>query len=172
MANSNYRQIGDAIGAEVAALPEAGRLHLYQRWAADIGRYIDLFRWRAQDGKDQIRGWVLTRESAREELGSFASSAPGGFVPAGVNRRTHTFLLFGVMSLEDDAASEIEFQDLIESICGRFRAGDALRLRGNISSLERLTPPQVDRIDLRAFGSTLCHTAEVRIQAIERIVRA
>ena len=172
MANSNYRQIGDAIGAEVAALSEAGRLHLYQRWAADIGRYIDLFRWRAPDGKDQIRGWVLTRESVKEELGSFASSSPGAFTPAGVNRRTHTFLLFGVMSLEDDTASEIEFQDLIETICGRFRAGDALRLGGNITSLERLPPPQVDRIDFRAFGSTLCHTVEIRIQAIERIVRA
>ena len=172
MANSTYKLIGDAIAAEVAAVPGAGRLHPYQRWAADIGRYIDLFRWRAPDGKDQIRGWILTRESVREELGSFASSAPGGFVPAGINRRTHTYLLFGVMSLEDDAASEIVFQDLIESICSRFRSREALRLRGRVASLERIAPPQVDRIELRAFGSTLCHTAEIRIQAIERIVRA
>ena len=38
-------------------------------------------------------------------------------------------------------------------------------------SLERITPPQVDRIELRAFGSVLCHTAEIRIQAIERVTR-
>ncbi len=172
MASSNYRIIGDAIAAEMAAIENAGRLHTYQRWAADIGRYLDLFRWRAGDGKDQIRGWLLTRESAREELGSFASSSPGGFTPAGVNRRTHTFLLFGILSLEDDAASEIVFQDLLESVCDRFRGSEALRLRGRVPSLERITTPQGDLIELRTFGSVLCHTAEVRIQAIERIPRA
>ncbi len=171
MANSNYKEIGDAIAAEVSAVTNVGRLHKYQRWAPDLGRYIEHFKWDAPDGKDQIRGWLLTRESAREELGSFASSAPGGFVPAGINRRVHTFLLFGLMSLQDKTASETTFQDLIEDVCDRFRTNSALTLGGAVASLERITPPQVDRIDLRVFGSVLCHTAEIRIQAIERIAR-
>ncbi len=177
MAVSSYRQIGEAIAAEVAAIPEAGRVHAYQRWAADLGRYLDLFRWEAPDGQDQIRGWVLTRERAREELGSIRSQLPGGFLPAGLNRRVHTFLLFGIMGVEDGAGSELTFQDLIEAVCDRFRDEGALRLRGaggapKVPSLERLAPPQVDAIELRTFGSVLCHTAEIRIQAIERIGRS
>lgn len=171
MADSNYRQIGDAISAELAAVTHVGRIHKYQRWAPDLGRYIEHFKWGAPDGRDQIRGWLLTRESAREDLGSFASGVPGGFIPAGVNRRVHTFLLFGLMSLQDDAASELAFQDLIEDVCGRFRTNNALRLGGAVPSLERISPPQVDRIDLRAFGGVLCHTAEIRIQAFERVTR-
>ncbi len=81
-------------------------------------------------------------------------------------------MLFGILSLEDDAASEIVFQDLLELVCDRFRGNEALRLRGRVPSLERITPPQVDRIELRTFGSVLCHTAEVRIQAIERVARS
>lgn len=171
MASSNYKAIGEAIAAEVALVSNIGRLHTFQRWARDIHRYLEHFEWDPPTGSDQIRGWLLTRESAREELGSFASNAPGGFVPAGLNRRTHTFLLFGIMSLEDSTSSELTFQDLVEAVCDRFRTNDALRLSGTIASLERLVPPQVDRIDIRTFGSVLCHTVEIRIQAIERITR-
>jgi len=177
VASSRYREIGRAIAAELAAVEGAGRVHAYQRWAADLGGYLDLFRWEAPGGGDQIRGWVVTRERAREEPASFAGSEAGGFVPAGVNRRIHTFLLFAVMSAEDAAASELAFQDLVEAVCDRFRAEGVLRLRGpdgapRVPTLERLLPPQVDAMELRAFGSALCHAAEIRIQAIERIARS
>ncbi|MEE9274873.1 MAG: hypothetical protein V3V62_06160 [bacterium] len=171
MASSGYKEIAAAIAAEVSSVADAGRVHTHQRWAADLSKYLDLFRWEAPGGEDQIRGWMITREGAREELGSFAGSG-GGFTPAGLNRRTHTFLLFGIMGFEDAAASELPFQDLIEGVCDRFRGAEALRLRGKVKSLERLQPPQVDLIELRTFGSVLCHIAEIRVRAIERIARA
>ena len=65
MAKSQYKEIGDAILAEISSVAEAGRVHSYQRWSADLGKYLDLFRWEAGDGFNQIRGWVLTRESRR-----------------------------------------------------------------------------------------------------------
>ena len=130
------------------------------------------------DGRrlNQIRGWVLTRERAGEEVASIGSNATGGFTPAGLSRRTHTFLLFGIMSAEDGVGSEVVFQDLIEEICDRFRGDKTLRLLDEsgaprVRSLERLQPPQVDLIELRTFGNVLCHYAEVRVRAIERIRR-
>ena len=176
MGASNYKQIGEAIAAELEAVEDIGRVHLYQRYAADLSKYLDFFRWAAPDGRSQIRGWVVTRESAREGLGSAASSQPGGFVPAGVNRRAHTFLLFGVMGLEDEAQSETIFQDLVEAVCDRFRDNRALRLldpEGNpkVATLERLQPPRLDSVEVRRFGAVLCHAAEVRVEAIERIAR-
>ena len=176
MAKSRYREIGDAISSEISSVAEAGRVHSYQRWSADLGKYLDLFRWEASDGLAQIRGWVLTRERAGEEAASIGSSAAGGFTPVGLVRRTHTFLLFGIMSAEDAVGSEVAFQDLLEDICDRFRDNKTLRLLDEsgaprVRSLERLQPPQVDMIELRTFGSVLCHYAEIRLQAIERIRR-
>ena len=176
MAKSRYREIGEAISSEISSVAGAGRVHVYQRWSADLGKYLDLFRWEASDGLAQIRGWVLTRERAGEEAASIGSSASGGFTPAGLVRRTHTFLLFGIMSAEDAVGSEVAFQDLLEDICDRFRNNKTLRLLDEsgaprVRSLERLQPPQVDLIELRTFGSVLCHYAEIRLQAIERIRR-
>ncbi len=172
MASSFYKDIGAAVAAEIEAVENAGRVHLYQRTAADMAKYIGLFRWEAPDGGDQIRGWIVTRERVSEALGGFGASAPGGLIPAGVNRRAHTFLLAGIMGLKDGAASELVFQDLIEAVCDRFRSNDALRLRSKVPTLERLQPPQVDVIEPRAFGGVLCHYAEIRLQAFERITRA
>lgn len=176
MAKSRYREIGDAILAQISSVPEAGRVHAYQRWSPDLGKYLDHFGWKTVDGLTQIRGWVLTRERAGEEVSSLASNASGGFTPSGLSRRTHTFLLFGIMSAEDAAGSEMAFQDLIEEICDRFRDDKALRLleesgAPRVRSLERLQPPQVDLIELRTFGNVLCHYAEIRIRAMERIRR-
>ena len=176
MAKSQYKEIGDAILAEISSVAEAGRVHSYQRWSADLGKYLDLFRWEAGSGLNQIRGWVLTRERAGEEVASIGSNATGGFTPAGLSRRTHTFLLFGIMSAEDGVGSEVVFQDLIEEICDRFRGDKTLRLLDEsgaprVRSLERLQPPQVDLIELRTFGNVLCHYAEIRVRAIERIRR-
>lgn len=174
MAESRYREIGDAISSEVSAVAGAGRVHAYQRWSADLGKYLDLFRWEAGGGVGQIRGWALTRERAREEAASLGAGAPGGFVPAGLHRRVHTFLLFGIMGAHDASGSELAFQDVVEEICDRFRRHEALRLLDasgapRVRSLERLQPPQVDVIEMRTFGGVLCHYAEIRIQAIERI---
>ena len=176
MAKSQYRAIGDAILAEISSVPEAGRVHSYQRWSADLGKYLDLFRWEAGGGLARIRGWVLTRERAGEEAASLGSSASGDFTPSGLNRRTHTFLLFGIMSAEDAVGSEVAFQDLIEEICDHFRDDRALRLLDEsgaprVRSLERLQSPQVDLIEMRTFGNVLCHYAEIRLRAIERIRR-
>ena len=56
MANSRYREIGDAILAEISNVAGAGRVHSYQRWSADLGKYLDHFRWQTGDGLAQIRG--------------------------------------------------------------------------------------------------------------------
>ena len=56
MAKSRYREIGDAILAEISSVPGAGRVHAYQRWSADLGKYLDLFRWETGGGLARIRG--------------------------------------------------------------------------------------------------------------------
>ena len=175
MASSSYKEIGKAIADELRQVPGIGQVHEFQRYAHDLAKYLGFFRASGNGGAARLLGWMVTRESASEGLGSAA--APGSFVPAGTNRRVHTFLLFGVMGLEDGTATELEFQDLIEAVCDRFRDNSVLQLldaegKRRVATLERLQPPQLDAVDVRQFGAALCHAAEIRIQAIERIVRA
>ena len=177
MASSSYKEIGKAIADELRQVPGIGQVHEFQRYAHDLAKYLGFFKTEGSGGKDRILGWMVTRESASEGLGSAAAAAPGSFVPAGTNRRVHTFLLFGVMGLEDGTATELEFQDLIEAVCDHFRDNNVLQLldtegKRRVATLERLQPPQLDAVDVRQFGAALCHAAEIRIQAIERVVRA
>ena len=127
-AKSQYKEIGDAILAEISSVAEAGRVHSYQRWSADLGKYLDLFRWEAGNGPQPNQGLGADARESGEEVASIGSNAAGGFTPAGLSRRTHTFLLFGIMSAEDAVGSEVAFQDLIEEICDRFRNDKNARL--------------------------------------------
>ncbi|MBI3025729.1 MAG: hypothetical protein HYY66_08690 [Candidatus Tectomicrobia bacterium] len=177
MGASMYKEIGKAIADELRQVPGTGRVHEFQRYAAGLEKYLGLFRTEGDGGQGKLLGWIVTREAASEGLGSFAGSQGQGFTPSGVNRRVHTFLILGRMGLEDGAGSELAFQDLIEAVCDRLRDNNVLRLRDasgapRVPTLERLGPPQVDAVDVRAFGPALCHAAELRVQAIERIVRA
>ena len=173
MASSSYKEIAEALAFEVKGIAGIGRVHTFQRATADWDKYLDLFAVEGPEGdRSRILGWMISRERATEELGSFAASSPGGFLPAGMNRRVHHFLVLGFMGLKDEAGTELEFQDLIEAICDRFRSDTVLRLARNVASVERLTPPQVEIVEPRTFGGVLCHYTEIRIQAIERIARA
>ncbi len=176
MANSAYKDIADAIAAEVSAIPNLGQVHLWMRATVSLGKYLEKFRVAGGDGEDRIKGWMLTRERTSEEVGGMASETPGGFAPAGVNRRVYTFLLTGIYGLQDELGTELEMQESIEAICDRFRDSEKMILADGagvrkVPTLERLFPPQLDVMEPRFFGPTLLHYAEIRIQAAERLNR-
>ncbi len=175
MASSNYQLIMDGIATELEKIPEVGRIHPRPRWAKTWSELVNLFKWVAPDGSDQIRGWMIRRVSADEDLASFSASAPGGTLPMGVSRTIHTFEIFGVMGFNDKDASEDEFQALVERVRDHFRDNNTLRLADaggvpTIPSLEKLFPPNV-AMDLREDGGFVAHTAEIHIRAAERIAR-
>lgn len=123
-------------------------IHDYERYAAHWTDYLALFK-----DTDKILGWVITREKTIETEVSNAN-----------NMRTHTFVIRGFLSLDDSAATEKIFQDLIEAICDEFRPN----IRLNDTAFDTF-PIQVDIQEPRMFGSVLVHYTEMRKDIQEEI---
>jgi hypothetical protein len=148
-----------AIRTEIKTLltgvTDIGVVHDYERWAIDWNTILAQFK---PAGKDYIRGWMITRQASPERV-----IEPGA---GGLNDRTHRFLIKGIASLKDDAATEQIFQDLVESVCQILRANPDL----NGSAVES-DPPQVLTVEMRMFSQVLCHYAEIELKVTEYVTR-
>lgn len=118
------------------------KVYDYERWAKTWEDYLELFK-----SNGLIKGWTITRAATPE-----VSTTPS------TNMRTHTFVIRGYYSLDDSAATEKTFQDIIEGIATAFRAKPRLNGKAFSSS-----PLQVDLVGSVMFGSVLCHFCELRL---------
>lgn len=126
----------------LSGVSRIGKVYDYERLAVDWAKFIRLFKY-----KNKILGWEIGRRSATEDSTSV---------------KTYKFVIRGYMGVKDSAATEKTFNALVESVAAAFRAdkdlsGAALG-HGYI---------QVETIDMRTFGSVLCHYAEMSIEVYE-----
>lgn len=153
---NNYLAILADIKAKLEAVPDRGVVHDYSRLTVDWGKYIERFK-DATSGR--IKGWEITRVAVPEHL-------------RGAFHRHHRFVLRGFLGLQDAAATDKIFQQLIEEICSAFRkaeppVGSSWLYRNGDAPDESCV--QVPLIDERAFGSVLCHYCEIQLSVTERI---
>lgn len=144
------------IKTKLETVPGTGIIHDYERQAADLKKFIELFK--APDGK--ICGWEITRRAVPEHQ-------------RGAVMAHHQMLLHGYMGLQDAAATGRVFQDLCDDIRDKFRAADspagATWEYRNGDEPEK-TPVQVELINDRMFSNVLCHHAVISISVTERII--
>jgi len=135
--------IRDQIKAILLATSGVGtKVHDYERYAKTWEEYLAFFK---SDGL--IKGWTITRTSTPEVKSTTTT-----------NMRTHTFLIRGYFSLDDSAATEKTFQNIIEAIATAFRVKPTLNGKAFDSE-----PLQVDTVGMVMFGSVLCHFCELRL---------
>lgn len=134
----------------LSSVPDIGKVYDYDRWAADWPAFINLFKTTIA-GKEQIRGFEIVRISA---LAAYDDNAE--------ETTTHQYRIRGYMSLKDADATEKTFNSLIESIRDKFRFNFALN-----GKCEFAGPVSVDVIDIRTFGSVLCHYCELSLPVQE-----
>lgn len=139
--------IRDQIKTILATVDGVGVIHDYERWAADWGKFLELYK--NTDGK--INGWTITRTKTDEDCNTASHVT-----------RIHHCTIRGVYGLKDEDASELIFQALIESICAAFRA--KYRLNDIAANTE---PVQVEVVENRMFGTVLCHYCELTVTAEE-----
>lgn len=157
MAN-NYRAIVADIKAILETIPAIGIVHSYERWVIAHSKFIELFKSPA----GFICGWEITRRAASEHK-------RGPFF------RHHQFVLRGYRSLKDDQATSLDFQELCDEICTAFRTAEPLALNatwqyGNGDDPDA-SAVQIETINERMFGETLCHCAEIQLSVTERIIQ-
>jgi len=135
--------IRDEIKSILASATDVGtKIHDYERWSNTWEDFLQLFK---TDGL--IKGWTISRIATPE-----VNSTPS------TNIRTHTFVIRGYYSLDDSAATEKTFQNIIENIATAFRSKPTL----NGKALH-CDPLQVTSVGTVLFGSVLCHFCELRL---------
>lgn len=144
-----------AIAEKLATVTGIGQVHAYQRYAASNKALADCY---TQDG--QLNGWFIRRLTVSETASS-----------RNRNVETTRWLLRGYLAVNDAAASELAFDDLLDGIRAAFRAEQALP---GINVLCR------DKADGQAgiaitesapvlFAGVLCHAASCSLY-VRRIV--
>lgn len=130
------------------ALPNIGKVYDYDRNAVDWDKFIELFK-DAPSGR--ILGWEISRGSAQaEKISSIEEES------------SHGFIIRGYMGVKDADKSELLFNAKLEQIRAAFRGNNTLGgLCLDISALSASV------IDVRTFGTVLCHYAELRLTVTE-----
>lgn len=138
-----------AIKAKMLTVADIGQVHDYERYARRDADFAALFLTGAQ-----IRGWVVRRVSRSE-------SAPFNGREVVRNR----WRVSGYMALDDSAATEKTFDDLVEALIAAFKADQEL---GGI--VHTLIDDENDRIGLQLdestpvlFAGVLCHSARLSL---------
>jgi len=108
---SQLATIRSAIVALAQAVPHIGPVHDRQRFHRNEAEFRRLFVTDLPGGTQQLRGWTLTRESTQELAVAFGRGA-----------ERHTWQVRGYMALNDEQASELAFDELIEAFRDAVRA--------------------------------------------------
>ena len=145
-----------ALVALITAVPDAGRVHDYERFAREEAAFRAHYLHTLPGGAKQLRGWQISRAAVAERL-------------VGVGRWLveHSWRVRGYMALDDAAATELVFDGLVESLRAAFRADPTL---GGLSTAGPVGDE--DGIQMRDAGpvmfcGVLCHSALLTLQTRE-----
>ena len=144
----SYAAIRDALVTLVQGVSGIAVVHGYERFATDLPALRALY---GDNGK--LHGWSITRDRTTALYRTNTQT-----------ERRHRFVIRGYYALDDSAASEQTFQDLIEAIEAAIRNDDTLGGTAEVAG-----PLQVQQVGPVMFAGVLCHTAELVIEAQELV---
>lgn len=148
--------IREALVKIISALPDTGMVYNRYKYSSDWNKFLDQFTVTI-GGARHIRGWWVA-----------APILPGGntqgdtFDSAWEN---YIYTIRGVLTYSDTNSSELTFTDLVYTIRNKLAVQGVLGLstpgaEDNVidGSIECTVPV----MDIRTFGSFLCHYCEIR----------
>jgi len=137
--------ITTAMQSILAGVTGVGNVYSYRRWAADEATFRKLF---TESGT--ILAWTITRESTRRER-----FEQGRY-------DYHTMIMRGFLGTKDSTATELTFQNLVETINNVFEANTSLMMNGTANAIYA-EAVQVRKVDYVKYGEYLCHFAELEM---------
>ena len=142
--------IRGAIVARLAGIQGIGIVHPFQCHAV---AQSDFRRFYETDGK--VLGWFVHRVSTaeREDTNTW-------------NKVTHRWRIEGVMSLDDEAESEVAFDRLIEAVRDAFRHDETLGGVVETTMSDGRAGPQLDDSGPAMFAGVLCHHARLTLSTV------
>ena len=134
-----------------------GQVHDYIRHTTFWNEYF-----RDHTKNMQVNTWEVSRRNTGEAVSAVENQVS---VEPFYND-VHQVIILGRMSLNDDKASEKQFQTLISAIVEKFRQDPNNLLNGKVFLPRQI---QVPIIEPRTYGGVLCHFCEMTYEAIERV---
>lgn len=144
-----------AIYNAVNGVTNIGLVYDYERFAADWGAFLDLFRTTIGT-TPQIRGWEVAYRG-------FTHGEPLDF--SGQHIRAHRFNVMGYMGVDDANSSEKTFAALAEDVA------DALDADGTLhsSTYYFVSDASIQIFEPRSFAGVLAHYAELQV-TVEEVI--
>lgn len=131
----------------LAAIPDIGRVHAYERFATGERGLLDHYT-----AAGAVRGWYVSRiASSRLALGS------------GRVLVTDRWAIVGLLSLVDGAASEIAASDLADAIIAAERADPTLGGVARGRPVDGAAGIQLAGLEPVMFAGVLCHKVTLRL---------
>lgn len=140
-------QVRAAILGKLNGVAGVGVVHDYERYAASMAGLTALYKSGAQ-----LKGWHIRRVATEER-----SPAVGRYAV------THRWQMRGFWSLDDSAATEKSFDDLVETIRDAFRLDDTLGGVVATCTAEEVAGAQVVDSGPVMFGNVLCHAVRLAL---------
>lgn len=161
---SRVRDIATSIASRIGTVSNVGQVYDYLRFAKDMERARTLFY---SGAANSLRVWEVTRESTTAERIQ-------GF-PRWIER--HSFVVFGRLGVEDQAATEREFQDLVEAVRDAFRpivsTGPGFSSMGTHYRVDLIPGAYLDApvgarsVGHAEFAGALVHACELTFQVVD-----
>jgi hypothetical protein len=143
-------EIRAALVAVVQGVDGVGKVHAFERYATAKKAFLDHYA----DDAGQVRGWYVRRVGGRKVS-----------VAVGSIDRIDSFDLVGLQGLEDAAASELAFDDLVEAVRDAFDA-DAT-LGGVVGSITDPDSGETGAAVIESgpvlFQGVFCHRVRLRL---------
>lgn len=141
-----YDQVVDAVVTELQAITDIGQVYNRRRFLENEIDVKTAFKTTV-GGTDVIRGWEVSRRRVAQTGGSFAEHV----------ERTDTVEITGWHSLDDSAATERSFQQLVDEVLGNLASTNWDPNPLGVSAVYATLPPRVTVFDEVMFAGYLCH---------------
>ena len=139
-------EIRNAIAEKIAAVPNIGRVHTFERFSASEKGFRALY-----ESVGRVLGWNVRRvaKKVRRENGMWV--------------HIHTWGIKGFSGIDDAAESELVFDRLVEAVGEAFRSD--VNLGGIVESTEdgETSGIQVEDSGPVMFSGVLCHSARLKL---------
>jgi len=149
-------EIRAGIKGLMEGVTDIGLVYDYERWAADWGDYLDLFKTTI-GGVTQIRGWTITCDRVEniQHLREF-------------HRKVYFYSIRGYMGLDDSEETEKTALGLAIDVVETLEQYPLLNSVLTNGTYDEDGWPFVDTFEPRMYGGVLCHYTEIRCVVFEK----
>lgn len=134
-----------------------GLVHDYERWALHWENVLTVLK----DPTDNVvRAWMIAYRgfTTIPEASFFSQVAPTN---KSISIRVHSWVVRGVLAIDDSAASEKTFATLVENVANALDGDETLHDQDKYYGDPPMGPVELQTFEARSFAGVLCHVAEL-----------